>query len=43
MKSFLTMRQLLISLLIAAILALVFLAYLQPAFIVDLANRYVFC
>jgi hypothetical protein len=36
-------RQLLIVLTIAAIFALVFLAYLQPGFIVDLANRYVLC
>nr|WP_315485309.1 hypothetical protein [uncultured Undibacterium sp.] len=36
-------RQILIVLAIAVIFALVFLAYLQPGFIVDLANRYVFC
>lgn len=36
-------RHALISLLIGLILVLVFWAYMQPAFIVDLANRYVFC
>ncbi|MFZ6799767.1 hypothetical protein [Undibacterium sp. Di24W] len=36
-------RQVLVSLFTIAILILVFLAYLQPTFIVDLANRYVFC
>ena len=29
--------------LIAAVLALVFLAYLQPGFVVDLANRVYMC
>ncbi|MDR7052487.1 hypothetical protein J2X54_004992 [Duganella sp. 3397] len=29
--------------LIAAVLALVFLAYLQPGFVVDLANRVYLC
>jgi len=36
-------RYALISLLIGVVLVLVFLAYLQPAFILDLANRYVLC
>jgi hypothetical protein len=36
-------RHALISLLIGVVLVLVFLAYLQPAFILDLANRYVLC
>jgi hypothetical protein len=29
--------------LLAAILSLAFLEYLQPAFVLDLANRFVFC
>lgn len=29
--------------LLAAALLLVFLAYLQPAFVLDLANRYLLC
>ncbi|MCH8618296.1 hypothetical protein [Undibacterium sp. TS12] len=30
-------------LLMASVLALVFLAYLRPSFILDLANRFVLC
>ena len=36
-------RRMLLLLLIVAVLASVFLAYMRPEFIVDLANRYVFC
>jgi hypothetical protein len=43
MKFTFTIRQFLIVFAIAAIFALVFFAYLQPEFVVDLANRYVFC
>jgi hypothetical protein len=28
---------------LAAVLALAFMAYLQPSFIVDLANRFILC
>ena len=36
-------RRLLLWLAIAALLALVFIAYLRPAFVLDLANRIVLC
>ena len=36
-------RRLLLKLVIAAVLALTFLAYLQPGFVVDLANRIYLC
>ncbi|MBY0573219.1 MAG: hypothetical protein K2P84_06025 [Undibacterium sp.] len=37
------LRALLKTVLVLAILSLVFLSYLQPAFILDLANRYILC
>jgi hypothetical protein len=43
MKTLSKSRQIVVGILIAAIFALIFFAYLQPEFIVDLANRYVFC
>jgi uncharacterized membrane protein YgaE (UPF0421/DUF939 family) len=43
MKTLSKSRQVVVGILIAAIFALIFFAYLQPEFIVDLANRYVFC
>lgn len=37
------LAKLLLSALLAAVLALAFLAYLQPAFVLDLANRFILC
>jgi hypothetical protein len=42
-KYFLLSRQALLIALLIAILGLAFLAYLQPSFILDLANRYILC
>ena len=36
-------RRMLLAVLAALILALVFAAYLQPAFVLDLANRFILC
>ena len=38
-----TLRRLLLAALAVTILALVFAAYLQPAFMLDLANRFILC
>ena len=38
-----TWRRTLLSVLAIATLALVFAAYLQPAFMLDLANRFILC
>lgn len=35
--------RLLLPALLLALLGLVFLAYLQPSFVLDLANRYILC
>lgn len=43
MKRRQTLRNILLGTLLAAILLLIFLAYLQPAFVLDLANRFVLC
>jgi hypothetical protein len=37
------LRQWLIGLAVATVLALVFMAYLRPSFVFDLANRIVLC
>jgi len=37
------LKRLLFAALLAAVLALVFVAYLRPAFVLDLANRIVLC
>ena len=37
------LKRLLTAALVAAVLALVFVAYLRPAFVLDLANRIVLC
>lgn len=37
------LKQLLLASAVAAVLALVFAAYLQPSFVLDLANRIVLC
>lgn len=38
-----TIKRLLLYAAVAAVLALVFLAYLQPSFVFDLANRIILC
>ena len=38
-----TWRRTLLAALCIAVLALVFAAYLQPAFMLDLANRFILC
>ena len=38
-----TLRNILLGALLAAVLWLAFLAYLQPSFVLDLANRFVLC
>jgi hypothetical protein len=43
MKTSAPLRKILSFALLAIILALAFLAYLQPSFILDLANRFVLC
>ncbi|WP_268248937.1 hypothetical protein [Undibacterium macrobrachii] len=43
MKPIAKFRRALIAMLLAAIVLLILYAYLQPDFILDLANRYVFC
>ena len=37
------LKRLLLTALLVAVLALVFVAYLRPAFVLDLANRIVLC
>lgn len=37
------LKRTLLTAVLAAVLALVFLAYLRPSFVVDLANRIVLC
>ena len=37
------LKQLLLAAVVAAVLALTFAAYLQPSFVLDLANRIVLC
>ncbi|MFZ6751362.1 hypothetical protein [Undibacterium sp. Ren11W] len=37
------LAKLLLCALLAAVLTLAFLAYLQPAFVLDLANRFILC
>ena len=43
MKKYLTLRAIVWAVLLFGIVLFSFLAYLQPAFILDLANRYVLC
>jgi hypothetical protein len=43
MKTHPFLTKLLLGALLAAVLALAFLAYLQPAFVLDLANRFILC
>ncbi|MBC7414278.1 MAG: hypothetical protein H7327_05035 [Herminiimonas sp.] len=38
-----TFRRLLLAAIAALILGIVFAAYLQPAFVLDLANRFILC
>lgn len=37
------LKQFLLGIAFAAVLALVFIGYLRPAFIIDLANRIILC
>ena len=39
----LLLRNVLLAIALIAVLVMAFMAYLQPAFIVDLANRFVLC
>ncbi|MFZ6771712.1 hypothetical protein ACO0LB_03255 [Undibacterium sp. SXout7W] len=39
----LLLRNVLLAIVLIAVLVVAFMAYLQPAFIVDLANRFVMC
>lgn len=43
MKSRLSLSGILLAAVLAAVLTLAFWAYLQPSFILDLANRFILC
>ncbi len=43
MKTTSTLRRVLLTALAAAVLLLTFFAYLQPSFVLDLANRFILC
>jgi hypothetical protein len=43
MKSRLSLSGILLAAALAVVLTLAFLAYLQPSFILDLANRFILC
>ncbi|WP_262837917.1 hypothetical protein [Undibacterium sp. Jales W-56] len=43
MNARLTWLNILLAIALAAVLLLAFMAYLQPAFILDLANRFILC
>ncbi len=42
-KTATTLRRVLLAALAAAVLLLTFVAYLQPSFVLDLANRFILC
>jgi hypothetical protein len=43
MKTRISRSGILLTVALAAVLALAFLAYLQPSFVLDLANRFILC